>query len=99
MTSPASALHLDTGSGPRCGHPRAAYLTAEENAVTCGACLQRLAGGNTLGLRHPDWQLRPHGTAAAARRHYRRGERLCESCRQYEIRRHAQRRQQIGRAA
>jgi hypothetical protein len=30
---------------------------------------------------------RPHGTPAAARRHYRRGERLCEDCKQAERRR------------
>jgi hypothetical protein len=35
----------------------------------------------------PDWQLRPHGTAAAARRHYRRGTPVCDPCRQYESRR------------
>jgi hypothetical protein len=34
----------------------------------------------TLGIRHPDWQLKPHGTLAAYRRHLRRGERACESC-------------------
>lgn len=36
----------------------------------------------------PDWQLRPHGTAAAARRHYRRRTPVCDSCKQYESRRH-----------
>jgi len=40
----------------------------------------------TLGIRHPDWQLRPHGTAAAYRRHHRRGEKPCESCRQFKAR-------------
>ena len=30
----------------------------------------------------PDWQLRPHGTPAAYRRHYRRGTPLCDFCRQ-----------------
>jgi hypothetical protein len=29
---------------------------------------------------------RPHGTLAAARRHYRRGERLCAACKQAELR-------------
>lgn len=36
------------------------------------------------------WQphlLKPHGTAAACRRHYRRGEPPCEPCRQAEARR------------
>ncbi|MGH6656563.1 MAG: hypothetical protein ACRDVE_15330 [Actinocrinis sp.] len=37
----------------------------------------------------PDWQLRPHGTAAAARRHHRHGTPLCEPCRQHEKRRRA----------
>lgn len=40
----------------------------------------------TLGIRHEDWQLRPHGTRAAYRRHLRRGERACESCLQAERR-------------
>jgi hypothetical protein len=31
-------------------------------------------------------QTQPHGTVAAARRHYRHGERLCEDCRQAEQR-------------
>jgi hypothetical protein len=30
----------------------------------------------------PDWQLRPHGTPAAIRRHIRRKTPLCDSCRQ-----------------
>jgi hypothetical protein len=98
MTAPI-AVHLDTGGRPRCGHPRASRLTAEEAEVTCGACLHRMRGGNTLGFRHPDWQLRPHGTAAAARRHYRRGERPCESCRQYEARRNAGRRERVREEA
>lgn len=37
----------------------------------------------------PDWQLAPHGTAAAARRHYRRNTPLCDACRQWESRRRA----------
>ena len=97
--SAPATVHLAAGGRPRCGHPGARSLTDSEAAVTCGGCLARMRGGNNLGLRHPDWQLRPHGTAAAARRHYRRGERLCESCRQYEIRRHAGRREQLRRAA
>ena len=37
----------------------------------------------------PDWQLKPHGTTAAYKRHYRRGEKPCEACRQAERRRQA----------
>lgn len=29
----------------------------------------------------PLWRLRPHGTAARYRWHYRRGEKPCEACR------------------
>jgi len=36
----------------------------------------------TLGIRHEDWELAPHGTLAAARRHYRRGTPVCEACKQ-----------------
>ena len=41
------------------------------------------------GMPLPDWapELRPCGTPAAARRHYRRGEALCRSCKQAERRR------------
>jgi hypothetical protein len=35
--------------------------------------------------------LKPHGTIAAYRRHYRLGEKPCEPCRQAESRRHADR--------
>lgn len=34
----------------------------------------------TLGIRQPEWRLRPHGTPAAARRHYRHGTTPCEPC-------------------
>jgi len=99
----AKAVHLDTGGRPRCGHPNAVYLSTGETEVTCLSCLLKLRGGNTLGLRHPDWQLRPHGTSAAARRHYRRGEkplrRYCETCAQYEERRQEDRRARVRRAA
>ena len=83
------AVHLGTSGRPRCGHPRPFRLTADEAQVTCGNCLFKLAGGNTLGLRHPDWQLRPHGTPAAYYRHLRRGEKPCPSCQQAESRRNA----------
>jgi hypothetical protein len=38
-------------------------------------CTRRGPGG---------FSYRPHGTTAAARRHYRRGERACEACRRAE---------------
>lgn len=47
----------------------------------------------------PDWQLRPHGTPAAYRRHYRRGERPCEACRRAEALRHADRGDRTGEYA
>ena len=31
-----------------------------------------------------DWQLQPHGTAAAARRHYRTKTPVCDLCKQHE---------------
>lgn len=40
----------------------------------------------TLGIRHEDWQLSPHGTRAAYRRHLRDGEHACEACLQAERR-------------
>jgi hypothetical protein len=40
----------------------------------------------TLGIRYEDWRLRPHGTLAAYRRHYRRGTPVCEACRQAKAR-------------
>ena len=43
--------------------------------------------------------VKPHGTTAAARRHYRHGEKLCESCRQAEQRRKADLRQRRQMAA
>ena len=45
--------------------------------------------------RWADIDLRPHGTTAAYKRHYRRGEQPCEACRQaqsrYNERRNAKR--------
>jgi hypothetical protein len=41
------------------------------------------------GRPRNELDLRPHGTPAAYRRHYRRGEKPCEACRQAESRRHA----------
>ena len=44
MTAPI-AVHLDTGSGPRCGNHRAVNrMTADETRVTCGQCLLRMTG-------------------------------------------------------
>jgi hypothetical protein len=90
MTFPR-AIHLDTGSGPRCGHRRPFGLTSTAEAVTCSPCLMLMAGGFTLGLRHEEWQLAPHGTLAAYRRHYRRGTPVCEACRQAKARYNADR--------
>ena len=85
MSAPR-AIHLDTGAGPRCGHRRPFGLTHIPEAVTCGPCLMLMAGGFTLGLRHEEWQLAPHGTLAAYRRHYRRGTKPCEPCAQAKSR-------------
>jgi hypothetical protein len=85
------AIHLDTGTGPRCGHRYPFGLTHTPEAVTCSCCLAIMAGGPTLGVRHPDWQLTPHGTLAAYRRHYRRGTQPCEACKQAKSRYNADR--------
>jgi hypothetical protein len=47
-------------------------------------------------VTRPDWQLRPHGTAAAYKRHYRRGETPCETCRRAETLRVAEWRERTG---
>jgi len=91
---PPRAIHLDTGDGPRCGHLYPFGLTCSPEAVTCGCCLNIMAGG----LAHPlqDWQLRPHGTLAAYRRHQRLGTPLCEACRQAKTRDNADRRRRAA---
>ena len=97
MKTFAFAVHLDTGDGPRCGQRRAAYLSTEENAVTCGPCLELTAGTYRLGSRWTD--TRPHGTTAAYRRHYRHGGKPCEACRQAEARYQAGKRDRLARAS
>jgi hypothetical protein len=37
----------------------------------------------------PEWRLRPHGTSARHRWHYRHGEKPCEACREAHNRDHA----------
>ena len=74
------AVHLDHDGRPRCGQPHAWYVAADNAAVTCLACLAIAAGTYRLGYRYAD--TKPHGTLAAYRRHYRHGEKPCESCRQ-----------------
>jgi hypothetical protein len=80
MIRPGPAVHHDRDGRPRCGHPRGVRLSADEAEVTCGGCLVLLSGaGKATGAR---WAEKPCGTLAAYRRHYRHGEKPCESCRQ-----------------
>lgn len=84
MTWNPPRQHLDRDGRARCGAatPR---LTADEDAVTCGNCLDLLAGVYRLGRTIAD--PKPCGTNAAYRRHLRHGEPACESCRQANARR------------
>jgi hypothetical protein len=85
MTAP-SAVHLGTGGRPRCGrpHPRPWQLTSDHDAVTCRYCLNLMAGTHHVGVLAAD--VKPHGSIPAIRRHYRRREELCDSCKQAEQR-------------
>jgi hypothetical protein len=78
------AVHYAPDGRPRCGRPDPFALTGDETAVTCKHCTALMAGGNTTsGLT---WAEQPHGTLAAHRRHYRLGQKPCESCRQAKAR-------------
>lgn len=69
----ARAVHLPApGGGARCGN-RGAALFGAPGEVTCRQCLGRYS-------RWAD--VRPCGTLAAYRRHYRHGEQPCRQCRQ-----------------
>lgn len=61
-------------------HPNARPLvTTRRHLVTCEQCLKRMTG-----TWWPRVDVAPHGTLAAARRHYRNGQMplrwFCESC-------------------
>jgi len=88
--TPGSAVHLDAGGRARCGQPRPFRLAASQEQVTCARCLAGLAPVSGTRWQWPD--VKPCGTLAACRRHYRRGEKPCESCRQAEQRRWQDRR-------
>ena len=88
--TPGSAVHLDAGGRARCGQPRPFRLAASQEQVTCARCLAGLAP--VSGTRWQRADVMPHGTPAAYRRHYRYGEKPCESCRQAEARRQQERR-------
>lgn len=78
-----SAIHFDRGGKPRCGTPWSTALTGDPAAVTCLKCAGIHAGTWATGWSRTGrvWaDHKPHGTPAAARRHYRRGEPLCASC-------------------
>jgi hypothetical protein len=75
-----SAVHLEQDGRPRCGTPWPVAVTADENEATCTFCLNLARGTHHVGTSRLD--LKPCGTLAAYRRHHRRGERVCESCRQ-----------------
>lgn len=56
---------------------------------------KQLASGVAAGSPGADWQLMPHGTTAAYRRHYRRGERPCGPCEQAYAIAAAERRERV----
>lgn len=89
--SAAPKVHLDRDGRARCGGGGAENLpvTADETAVTCGRCKHILAGINYGGIQW--YHLKAHGTNAAVRRHYRRREKRCPACKQYEQRKNADR--------
>lgn len=89
-------VHLDRDGRARCGNRAASQFTADREQVTCGTCLNIIDGTHGIGNRQPD---EPCGTAAAYRRHRRRGERACPWCLAAERRRNADRRARYGRAA
>jgi ribosomal protein S27AE len=77
------ALHYDHDGCSRCGH--GTRLTTDQAAVTCGTCTLILAGPWGGGQPGREWADRqPHGTPAAARRHYRLGHKplrwFCRTC-------------------
>lgn len=85
-------VHHDRDGQSRCG--LGAQLTADENAVTCGICLDRLAGIHYPPHGYQQADVKPCGTAAAYRRHLRRqgAPVRCESCLKAEQRRNEDRR-------
>lgn len=78
-------VHYSRDGQARCGHREAARLTVVQARVTCGKCLDQLAGTS----RH---DLKPCGTTAAYRRHKRHGEAACRPCLQANARAKADRR-------
>jgi hypothetical protein len=81
-----SAVHFDRDGRARCGRPNVT-LSADREQVTCATCRNIIDGTHGIGNRKSEAL---HGTLAAARRHYRRGERnlryRCPSCWQAEQR-------------
>jgi hypothetical protein len=94
-------VHFDDGGQSRCRMGR--QLTADRDKVTCGTCDGILSGTWGTQVSRPSgyqWaDVKPHGTAAAARRHYRHGTPPCDSCRQHEKRRGEDYRRDPRRAA
>jgi hypothetical protein len=80
------SVHYDSDGGPRCGRTGNPKLSEDPGEVTCRFCRRILDGTHGTGNRQPDL---PCGTPAAYRRHFRRGEKPCESCQQAEARRKA----------
>ncbi len=85
--SKANRVHADKDGRPRCGRGEQYPVTSDETAVTCGMCLNLLAGVHGVGNRRAD--VRPCGTSAAYQRHRRREgiPVLCRTCLQGERRR------------
>jgi len=77
-----SKVHFDYGGRARCGNRAARQFTADREQVTCRYCANLLDGTHHVGVYHCD--VEPHGTPAAARRHYRNGDRnlrfTCPPC-------------------
>lgn len=79
-------VHLDRDGRSRCGVGNA-RVTADLDGVTCQNCRSLNAGILNVGRRTAK---EPCGTAAAYRRHYRKGEPIDQACRAAETTRTAQ---------
>jgi hypothetical protein len=92
-------VHSDRDGRARCGHPAAREVSADREQVTCGMCLNLLAGVHGIGNRKADPE--PCGTPGAYRRHLRQqgAPVRCETCLQGERRRQYDRRRNLSRAA
>lgn len=75
-------MNLTTGGGRRCevGTYNGAYVwRGSRTLIDLNAAIMAARGDNP---KYPRTAPAPHGTINAARRHRRRGESICEACRQ-----------------